>query len=110
MKLKTNCYSSAILNEINDLHLADMNILEKENKKVLHFKWTWHDYDGVGQIEFTDKGLCNEFGNDFSCLSLSSSCRVKYNYIKPTCSLYNDKNLESIFNYILDKTEANTIH
>ncbi len=109
MKLKTNCFSDAILGDLDTLYFETIKINVLDNKNVLKFKWTWHEFDGTGEIEFTDKGLCNEFGDDYSHLSLSTECRKKHQDIKPTCSLYNDKDLESIFNYILDKMKVKTI-
>ena len=103
-KFKTEDFSSAILESWEDFKITDIKKCEQTPRPQLMFHWRFKGYEGVGHIDYDDNfRLRNEFGNNDSYLSLTIKCREKHPSLKPTASLYNDKNLAIVFQRILDR-------
>lgn len=73
----------------------------------LYFLWEWNDYSGYGKIDFysdTNK-VCNEFGNNMSYIVVGSTSKRQAK--KHISELYNEPELEALFNYILSNIGNN---
>ncbi len=80
---------------------------DTRKKCDLYFLWEWNDYSGYGKIDFysdTNK-VCNEFGNNMSYIVVGSTSKRQAQ--KHISELYNEPELEDLFNYILSNIGNN---
>lgn len=102
--LKTNNFSGAILSNLESFYWEFKSRNVKTNGVInLRFNWQWNGFEGYGELDFSDGIVCNEFGNNYSNMTISSSSPKKNNSIKQNCALYNDSGLEFLFNYMLSR-------
>ena len=97
-QLSTNRFSNAILAEWDDFIVFDFQDDRSLNKPKLKFKWKFHKYSGIGEIDYEGCVTRNTFGDNYSSMTI---CTPKNISTKQNCSLYNDKGLEEVFNKIL---------
>lgn len=102
-RFKTNNYSDAILEAWDDFKVFNLKDSSYEGNPRLFFSWSFKNYEGTGYIDCDDSfRVRNTGGDNYSYLSLSSSCREKNIGLKPTDSLYNDSGLEVVFQRIIE--------
>jgi hypothetical protein len=74
---------------------------------IMSINWSWHGYDGFGEISFykTTGQLCNKNGENDSHLTISSDSNRKQINGHHSCSLCNDQTLALMFSEILRNTK-----
>lgn len=112
--LKFNKFGESILNDfdlfyiwVNEINLAYPKSAGKTNINKLKFRWYWNNYNGHGEIcYFNDsKKLCNQFGENFSNMTIDSNSKKQQANNRHNCALYNDKSLAELFIKILDMVD-----
>ena len=78
---------------------------EKSNIMLIKFSWSWNGYSGTGKIFYDNDSfmLCNQDGENFSCLDVSPDSRRKQLNERNNCSLYNDPSMAKLFSDMLIK-------
>lgn len=93
-----------ILSELASFKFSYREKICKNNSPNIYqvfFTWSWHEPSGFGYIFERGNAVCSEFGNNESTLWVTSGnldlCARK------SFPLYNHKELEELFNYMLRK-------
>ena len=73
--------------------------IEKSNVWMAKFEWSWNGYTGYGEIHFNKETyeLCNEFGENFSNMTVRSDSPRPASGGRNNCALYNDKAMAELF-------------
>ena len=110
--LRMNQFGESILSELDLLQFNFKGVHQKypqddiRNLDVctVEFDWAWNGYDGYGKIDFYKSSMtvCNQFGENFSNMTISSKSRRQQQNGRHNCALYNDQSLENLFNYMLE--------
>ena len=102
-------FGRKIMSEIELFDFEPLSIIPKNANKSniysLSFSWSWNGYCGYGNIDYDSNTneVCNEFGENFSKLTIdSNSLKQAQKYVS---ELYNDKDLLPLFTMILQKTD-----
>ena len=100
-------YAPALLESWNDFHKYEFNKTIKFNKPCLIFKWTFKKYSGYGEIFYYDetKKVRNTFSDNESMMTITKPDAniVDNSGLKHYSTLYNEKQLETVFNKILEE-------
>ena len=112
-QLKINRFGESILSEIESYRYsfdgapvrAYPQMKEKANIMKIRFAWSWNNYSGYGELYFKENTyeLCNEFGENFSHMTVSSDSRRQQPNGRNDCALYNDKVLAELFTRMLSE-------
>ena len=110
-QLKINRFGESILSEIEVYRYsfegvpvrAYPQIEEKADIMKIRFVWSWNNYSGYGELYFKSNSyeLCNEFGENFSHMTVSSASRRQQPNGRNDCALYNDRVLAELFTNML---------
>jgi len=113
-----NRFGESILNEfdlfyiwVTDIHRAYSDTTNKPDVYKVKFNWAWNGYNGYGEIYYLNstKTVCNEFGENFSNMTVHSTSKRKPPNGRSNCALHNDNSLEELFNRILNMIDLSKV-
>ena len=117
--LRMNNFGESIFSEI-ELLKFDFNCIHQKYPQEdigksdickASFNWSWNGYDGYGEIDFNKSNMkvCNQFGENFSNMTISSKSKKQQQNGRNNCALYNDQSLEDLFNLMLRNLDCSLI-
>lgn len=109
--LRINNFGESILSEfdvfyiwVTEIQPAYPEAVNKPDINKVKFNWYWNGYNGIGEIYYFNntKTVCNEFGENFSNMTIHPNSKKQQPNGRSNCALYNDRSLEELFSRILN--------